>query len=348
MHKLLFVVVSLCLVACSGDDAGQGTPNNEPNNVANNGADGGGDGGPNNASNQPNNDTLDDGIAPNNDPDGGNPPGDMATPNDMGSPPDDMGAGLAPTIPQPNGACPTFEDGEQDIMGLATDMLVGAPVATPGPLLFIWHGTGSSGDVSLNFQLPQSVKDDIVAQGGIIIAPNDNLQARTGFTANGVWYEESDLEYADHLVACAVQDHNIDPRRIYVTGCSAGGLMAASMAIRRSSYVAAVSPNSGGQIQNNLPPLENPDWAPPTLCMHGGATDNVVVNFGQTSARFNDFITGEGGFAVDCNHLSGHCTAPNELRLASWEFLKAHTYGMETSPYAAGLPAEFPDYCDIW
>lgn len=32
-----------------------------------------------------------------------------------------------------------------------------------------------------------------------------------------LWFE-SDLEYADHLVACAVQNHNIDPRRIYVAG----------------------------------------------------------------------------------------------------------------------------------
>ncbi len=48
----------------------------------------------------------------------------------------------------------------------------------------------------------------------------------------------------DQLVACAVRDHNVDPRRIYTTGCSAGGLFAAALGAARSRYIAAVAPDS--------------------------------------------------------------------------------------------------------
>jgi hypothetical protein len=147
-----------------------------------------------------------------------------------------------PIIPSPSGTCPTFTTGTQTIQSLSTNIVAGTPGATKGPILFTWHGTGSSGTVAINFQLPSSVRNDITAQGGIIIGPNDNGAARTGTSPNGVWYETSDLEYADHIVACAVQNHNIDPRRIYVTGCSAGGLMASAMSVMRSRYVAAVAP----------------------------------------------------------------------------------------------------------
>jgi hypothetical protein len=132
--------------------------------------------------------------------------GDIATGGTGGGSVGSGGAptGPEPTIPSPSGACPDFTSGTQTILGLETDILAGNPGATKGPLLFTWHGTSSSGTVALNFQLPSSVRDDITAQGGLVIAPNDDGTVREGTSPNGVWYETSDLEYADHIVACAV------------------------------------------------------------------------------------------------------------------------------------------------
>jgi predicted esterase len=253
-----------------------------------------------------------------------------------------------PIIPSPDGTCPTFTSGSQVIKGLNTNMAVGTPGATKGALLFTWHGTGSSGNVALNYQTPSSVRNDITGQGGIVIAPNDNGQTRTGTSANGVWYETSDLEYADHIVACAVQNHNIDPRRIYVTGCSAGGLMAGAMALKRSNYVAAAYPDSGGLTSTLGRSLQDPSRVPAVFTMHGGSGDNVVINFGTTSANLCNFIEPKGGFAVDCNHSSGHCGAPTALKEKGWEFMKAHPFGTAPSPYTGGLPAGYPTYCKIW
>ncbi len=260
-----------------------------------------------------------------------------------------MGGSQAPLVPVPvgNPTCPTFTTGEQIVMGLNTNILAGTPGATKGPLLFTWHGTGSSGNVALNFQLPSSVRNDIQAQGGIVIAPNSDGNVRVGPSPNGVWYETSDLAYADLIVACAVQNHNIDPRRIYVTGCSAGGLMAAAMAVKRSTYIAAAASDSGGLTNTFGLALQDPTRVPAVMTMQGGPGDTVGVNFQTTSHTLLDFIK-PLGFGVDCNHASGHCGAPAALRQSAWEFMKAHPFGTRPSPYAGGLPASFPSYCAIW
>jgi predicted esterase len=285
--------------------------------------------------------------------DAGGTGGDAGTVEDAGEP--DSGAdpiGMFtsdPVIPEPMGECPEFTTGKHTVMDMETDMLVGEVGAVKGPLLFNWHGTGGNGTQGLA-QLPQSVKDDITSRGGIIIAPNDNETMREGqdvtFFLN-VWYDLADLDYADHLVACAVRDHNIDPRQIYVTGCSAGGLMTGVMALTRSAYVAAAAPNSGGVAQATWM-LGEPDHAPPVLAMHGGTNDNVVVNFGDTSRLLGDQMVEAGGFYVECNHMVGHCQAPPELYESAWDFLKAHPFGLEPEPFATGLPSDYPSYCEIY
>jgi poly(3-hydroxybutyrate) depolymerase len=252
-----------------------------------------------------------------------------------------------PVIPQSEGACPEFVSGPQEIMGLQTRIVAGEPGSTKGPLLFTFHGTGGNGDGALR-QLPQSVQDDIVAQGGIVIAPSDNGQVREGQDVTlilGVWYDVAELKYADHIVSCAVRHHNIDPRRIYVTGCSAGGLMAGVMSLARSSYVAAAAPNSGGVVQ--MVPLEDPNHVPAVMTMHGGMGDTVVVNFGDMSHNLQNILLPAGGFVVECNHSMGHCRAPAELHERAWDFMKAHPFGTVPSPYEGGLPGDYPSYCAI-
>lgn len=273
-------------------------------------------------------------------------PGEATAPPDTGPPA--QPASNEPDIPRPDAPCPTFRSGSQRILDLDTEIVAGTPRETKGPLLLTWHGTGGSGRQAL-LQLPQSVQRDIMARGGLIIAPSDNGLAREGTDVTfvlGVWYDTADLEYADHIVGCAVERHNVDPRQIYVTGCSAGGLMAGVMALKRSSYVAATAPNSGGLAAPLFTP-ESALHAPATMAMHGGATDNVIVNFGDTTRALTEALTPLGAFVVECNHGSGHCGAPASLHERAWEFMLAHPFGTAPSPYAGGLPASFPPSCQI-
>jgi predicted esterase len=254
----------------------------------------------------------------------------------------------APVIPPIHGACPEFRSGTQTIMGLTTEIVAGVPGASKGPLLFTWHGTGGSGKGALS-QLPQSVQQDIVSEGGLVIAPSDDGKVREGTDVTlvlGVWYDVGDLKYADQIVACAVQNHNIDSRRIYVTGCSAGGLMTGVMALERSTYVAAAAPNSGGTVSTTYQ-LQDPQRVPAVFSMHGGTADNVIINFGDTTRNLENILKPTGAFLVECNHNSGHCGAPPSLHERAWQFMKAHPFSTKPSPYESGLPAEFPSYCSI-
>jgi predicted esterase len=297
---------------------------------------------------------------------GGFPPGSGGEgPGTGGAPPASGGAdpgggtatgGAPPTggaqakIPEPTGACPDFKSGTQTIMGLSTNIVAGAPQAKKGPLLFTWHGTGGNGTQALG-QLPKSVQQDITAQGGIVIAASDNGQVREGQDVTfvlGVWYDKADLAFADQIVACAVKNNNIDPNQIFVTGCSAGGLMTGVMTMERSTYVASSAPNSGGLPVATFP-VQDKAHVPPVFCMHGGSKDNVVINFGDASRTLETEIVNAGGVAVDCNHNIGHCGAPAALHEKAWQFMKMNPFNVGTSPFKAGIPAGqgFPDYCRL-
>ena len=137
--------------------------------------------------------------------------------------------------------------------------------------------------------VPASVRTEITMAGGIVVAPQGNVGGadRTDIAPpTGAWYVQ-DLEVADQIVACAVKNHNIDPDRITSTGsCSAGGLMSGTFGLMRSQYVAAVAPNSGGINYMASRKLSDTTHGPASFCMHGGAGDNVIVNFSDTSTWF--------------------------------------------------------------
>ncbi|MEM6959085.1 MAG: hypothetical protein AAF645_25615, partial [Myxococcota bacterium] len=247
-----------------------------------------------------------------------------------------------PVLPEIMGDCPDYAEGTITVMGLDVEVRRGAPSDVPGPLVITWHGTGGTGNQSIR-QLTNPVEAAILAEGGMILAPNDDGEERVGRSPNGVWYESSDLQVADQLVACAVRDANIDPARIYVTGCSAGGLMAGAMTGLRSGYVAASYLDSGGLL---FPAPFETAYTPSILTMHGGPDDIVIVSFQTLSLRIARQVAAAGGSAIDCNHLSGHCGAPSDLRMAGWDFVRVHRYG-EPSPFPDGPDESFPEYCAV-
>ena len=259
--------------------------------------------------------------------------------NDAGTPPSD---GPAPTIPAFNGTCPEFRTGTATIGGLAgISLQVGAKKNGTGSLVFYWHGTGSFAGES-NIMLPAAVRQEILNQGGIIVSPQRSTR-RGGDCSGTATFSKGDFEIADQIVACAVKNHNIDPRRIYTTGCSAGGLQAGCMASLRSSYIAAAVPNSGGIVFPQQ--IQDPKHVPALMTMHGGAADMVIVAFSQTSATLGRQFARAGGYVLNCNHGGMHCGAPAALYRAGWQFMKDHPFGTKPSPYERGLPSGFPNTC---
>jgi poly(3-hydroxybutyrate) depolymerase len=238
--------------------------------------------------------------------------------------------------------------GNATIMGQTVSLTVGAKSATKtGPVFFYWHGTGSSAAEGSVFMAAQA--QEIASLGGVF-ASFEGSTGKGDDTGDAVWFT-GDFDMADEILACAVQQLNIDERRVYTGGCSAGGLQAGAMVYDRSSYLAGAMPNSGGLggVSGFFGlKLEDPTHVPSLITTHGMmGVDVVVQDFAQSSLSEAMGIAKLGGFAVDCDHGGSHCGAPADDIAAQWQFLKDHPFGVSPDPYAGKLPASFPSYCKI-
>jgi poly(3-hydroxybutyrate) depolymerase len=255
-----------------------------------------------------------------------------------------MGSGT-PQIPAATEACPQLVTGNITVLGQSVTIYAGSKSSGAGaPILFYWHGTGSSAGEA-QAEMGTEITE-ITGEGGLVASFSTSLGTGTD-TGDAVWYTD-DFKMCDQILACAVQQLNIDTHRIYTAGCSAGGLQAGAMVYQRSSYLAAAMPNSGGI--SPIPGLNafQDSHIPALITTHGAAgTDVVVLDFSQASLNECKDVKSHGGFVVDCNHGGMHCGAPANDIAAQWQFCKDHPFGVSPEPYASSLPSSFPSYCTI-
>jgi poly(3-hydroxybutyrate) depolymerase len=253
-----------------------------------------------------------------------------------------------PTLPAVTGECPAIKEGSypMDYMGLKGLLWEVGPKKTgTGSLIFYWHGTGLPNS-EYSFMFPPQALADLKAKGGILVSPDSGTNTGGDCSGTGI-FAMDDFKTADNIAACAVKNWGIDPHRIYATGCSAGGLQSGCMAMMRSSYMAAAVTNSGGEVFP-IPQSDRTHMAA-LMTIHGApGVDMVIVDFNETSKVIDDAVKAGGGFAIDCNHGGGHCSAPADAYMAGWQFMQDHPFGFEKEPYGGTLPAIFPKYCKIW
>ena len=271
----------------------------------------------------------------------------------------DGGGGSAETmpdpghVPTPTGACPAFTPGTNTFApaGIASrdvEIWVGPnAAASDGPLVFYWHGTGSSPVLEPPYGL-EGIIDQVTSLGGIVAAPHADPAAGTfpWYLTTGTGAED-DLVLADEILACAIETVGIDLRRIHSIGMSAGGLQTTQMSYRRSGYVASVVTYSGGLI-GNAPPSADPDNRFAAMILHGGPDDVVVVSFQATSETYRNDLRERGHFAFICDHGMGHSIPKTDgIQEAIGAFFDAHPFGTTPSPHASELPAGFPSWCSL-
>jgi poly(3-hydroxybutyrate) depolymerase len=255
------------------------------------------------------------------------------------------GAAGAPIVPEIMGECPSFMSGNITFMGVPGIAIVAAPKPSgpTAPMVFYWHGTGSSSGEYAS--MAAAVAAGVMQEGGLLVSfqgssGGDLLSGTNVFGAG-------DFMITDQLFACAVKEHNVDPRRVFTTGCSAGGLFAGAMGAARSNYVAAAAPNSGGYTTPGIARFQGM-VAPALMTIHGApGGDVVIVDFSETSASADMAYKSAGGFVINCNHGGGHCGG-GSLAGDVWTFFKAHPYGTRPSPWEGGLPAGFNASCKIF
>ena len=256
--------------------------------------------------------------------------------------PGDILPKILPDIPPVTADCPKFVSGVISFMGLdgiQLDVGTPPPEAT-APMLFYWHGTAStSGEYKM---MAEPVASAILAAKGVIVS----FQGTTGgdlYSFSSI-FGAGDLVLADQLVACAVRNANVDPRRIYTMGCSAGGFISTAKAALRSSYNAAAAPNSGGVTV--APPFQNAR-TPALMTVHEAPGSSAgIIDFVAASADADKLFKARGGFVIDCNTGGGHCGG-SVLAPDVWQFFLAHPYAVDPEPWTPALPSTFSTLCKI-
>lgn len=250
---------------------------------------------------------------------------------------------MDPVVPAVPADCPEFKNSTITYKGLGgIQVVAGQKASAPtAPMVFYWHGTGSfSGEFAA---MAAAVNQGVVQEGGVLVS----FQGSTGgdLLSGTAIFGMGDFALADGLFACADKHYNIDPRRVYATGCSAGGLFSGAMAAARSTYMAAAAPNSGGWV---VPVAFQNAHVPALMTVHGApGLDVVVIDFSQSSQTADMGFKQKGGFVINCNHGGGHCGGAG-LAGDIWKFFKAHPFGVNPNPWAMGLPAGFSQQCKIF
>jgi predicted esterase len=208
------------------------------------------------------------------------------------------------------------------------------------PLIVVYHGFGDD----IASMLDEGGLRPYADAMDVILAAPQGLESggTTLFDAFSDPATNLDAVLFDDLVTCAQESFSIDPDRIHVTGMSNGGLETGYLIATRNSVIASAAPLSGG-----IGVPYDPEYAMPVLVTWGGPTDSAFEqDFDQLAHDMISELQANGEFVADCDHGQGHYF---DATFWPWvlQFLLDHPRGVTPEPYAGGLPAVFPDYCEI-
>lgn len=269
------------------------------------------------------------------------------------------------------GTCENLQEGrnEIDVDGTTRSFILnlpaGASAGGPWPVVFNWHGLGDTADNmsglfsylvdNADYPFIQVTPDDAAF---LVLGQNMNWDV---FVVNAQTNQEARL--FDDALTCLKGNFSIDEDRVHTTGFSIGSILSDMLGTIRGDKIASIATYSGGYFSNqaNVTALgflaSQVSWPAPThsnayaqVLLYGGENDTfsmgVTIPFYQFSTNDGAYLNGLGHDAVLCNHDQGHTApAPGFDGSQIIEFFAAHPRGTADSPYAAGLPADFPDYC---
>ncbi len=281
------------------------------------------------------------------------------------------GGGPAPepsVLPKAEGTCPVLDSGIA-VVALAgmeprdVEVRVSSDAQTlDGPFVAVFRAEDQSPSDAITAVLGAEGLDEILDRGGVVVAPDGDPAAGNGvfpwftylgggFDAKGQPDPPDDFRVFDELLACAIEQHGIDTRRIHTMGFHEGSVMAIHTAILRSGFVASTVAHSTAVTGA---PAEQDGTNPfAAMLLFGGSTDtdSIIAYSNETPEAATALITPEAPFTTPhftilCDHGAGTELAKDSVP-STIEFLLDHPYRVVEEPYADGLPKSFPSYCVI-
>ena len=188
-----------------------------------------------------------------------------------------------------------------------------AKKAAPAPLLVLLHGSGRDGRSLLEKWEPLAKKEGI-----ILVGPDATTSA-------GWRVPEDGPDFLYDLIEMLAGQLDVDRRRVYLFGHSAGAGHALAMAVLESEYLAAVAVHAGAMHESSFQLIERAPRKTP-IGMWVGTNDAL---FPLKVVRATRDALKEGGFSPELTEIAGHThwyyDRAGDINKKAWAFLRAHT-----------------------
>lgn len=152
------------------------------------------------------------------------------------------------------------------------------------PVVVALHGGGGSGSAMEDYSGLSARAD---AEGFVVVYPDGSGRLRDRLLTWNAWnccgyaleHDVDDVAFVDRLITSVGEEFHTDPRRVYVTGHSNGGMLAYRIGCELADRVAAIAPVAGA--------LNTEDCRParplPVVVFHGTADRNVPYEGGTST-----------------------------------------------------------------
>jgi predicted esterase len=185
----------------------------------------------------------------------------------------------------------------------------------PAPLLLLLHGSGSDGKSLIDPWVPLSKSEGIV-----LVAPDaSSPQAAWGFRQEGPQF------FHDLIEAVRVAHPEIDDRRMYMFGHSAGAICGLRLGVLESEYFAAVAVHAGVMPPETVPLLAQVPRKIPIAIWTGTKDINIPLD----AVRGTRDVLKTHGFDVALteipNHGHDYYGSAASINGEAWAFLRGHT-----------------------
>ncbi len=150
------------------------------------------------------------------------------------------------------------------------------------PVVLAYHGAMTNGPIMTVFSGLNKKSDEA---GFLVVYPNGNGSGKLMlvWNAGGIWNRDDenmdDVGFTVKLLDDLATVVTVDPKRVYATGLSNGGMMCYRLAAELSDRIAAIAPVAGTMAID----APNPKRAVPVIHFHG--TDDRLVRYEGPRAR---------------------------------------------------------------
>ena len=157
----------------------------------------------------------------------------------------------------------------------------------PTPVLLALHGAAMTGEMMVTFTGLNETADK---KRFVVVYPNGTglgplLTWNAGGFVRGVGTRIDDVSFFRKLLDDLDGVINVDPKRIYVTGMSNGGMMSYRLAAEMSDRIAAIAPVGGTMPLGDVKPSR------PVSLIHFHGTLDTLVPFEMGNGKRAAFLT---------------------------------------------------------